>query len=487
MDRIAMLIVGTLLGAALVSLLLRHRRSEGIEQGRAEIQPQIAQLEERLRQGAAELQREREQNTRLAAELEQGRIEAGRLAERCARIDPLQQQLEASLGKADRLESENRQQHARIGQLETQLAAERQQAEEKLALIRSAERELSDRFKNLANEILEEKSKRFVEQNQSNIGALLTPLREQLGEFRNKVEQTYEQEARERHSLKAQIEQLAQSNTRLGEEADSLVRALKGSNKAQGNWGEMLLEQVLESSGLRKGFEYEVQSSHTNEAGRRLQPDVVVHLPEDKHLIIDAKVSLLDYERHANAEGESERKQGLDGHLRSLRAHIKGLSERQYENLYGGRSPDFVLMFIPIEPAFMAATIADRTLFQEAWKQNVVLVSPSTLLAMLRTIASVWRQELRNRNAQEIAERGAALYDKLAGFAADFEKVGQRIQQAGESFHEARNKLAQGRGSVVRQAEMLRDLGVKPGKSLPQPLLELSESSTPPEGNRIVE
>ncbi len=362
--------------------------------------------------------------------------------------------------------------NAQIATLNTQLAQERSQNVEKIALLQNAREELSSQFKNLANDILEEKSKRFSEQNQQSLGQLLEPLKTRLQEFQGKVEQVYVQEGKDRSALAEQVRQLMELNRTVSQEANNLTRALKGSNKTQGNWGELILERVLETAGLRKGEEFDVQESHTTGDGKRLQPDVVLHLPEDRHLVIDAKATLVAYEDYANAEDDKHREAALKRHLDAVRTHIKGLSEKNYQDLYGLKSLDFVLMFIPIEPAFMLAVTHDRELFMDAWNKNVLLVSPSTLLFVVRTVASLWRQEAQNRNAQDIAKRGAELYDKLAGFVEDMESLGNRLGQAQKDYDGAISKLSTGRGNLIRQAEMLKKLGVTPNKSLPSAMVE---------------
>ena len=366
---------------------------------------------------------------------------------------------------------------AQVATLTMQLTQERNQSNEKLALLQSAREELTHQFKSLANDILEEKSKRFSEQNQQSLGQLLDPLKTKLQEFQGKVEQVYVQEGKDRSALAEQVRQLMELNKTVSQEANNLTKALKGSNKTQGNWGELVLERVLEGSGLRKGEEYDVQESHTLEDGRRLQPDVVVHLPDDRHLVIDAKATLVAYEDYANAEDEKHRDAALKRHLDSVRSHIKGLSDKNYQDLYGLKSLDFVLMFIPIEPAFMLAVTHDRDLFMDAWNKNVLLVSPSTLLFVVRTVANLWRQEAQTRNAQDIAKRGAELYDKLAGFVEDMESLGTRLNQAQKDYDGAINKLSTGRGNLIRQAEMLKKLGVKPSKSLPAPMVEIANDA----------
>lgn len=394
-----------------------------------------------------------------------GRSRATIAETRAERLPLVESQLQEAEQQLSTLRSD-------VATLTSQLAQERNQSAEKLALLQNAREELSNQFKNLANDILEEKSKRFSEQNQQSLGQLLEPLKTKLHEFQGKVEQVYVQEGKDRSALAEQVRQLMELNRTVSQEANNLTRALKGSNKTQGNWGELILERVLETAGLRKGEEFDVQESHTLDDGRRLQPDVVLHLPEDRHLVIDAKATLVAYEDYASAEDDKQREVALKRHLDAVRTHIKGLSDKNYQDLYGLKSLDFVLMFIPIEPAFMLAVTHDRELFMDAWNKNVLLVSPSTLLFVVRTVASLWRQEAQSRNAQEIAKRGADLYDKLVGFVEDMESLGTRLTQAQKDYDGALNKLSSGRGNLIRQAEQLKKLGVKPSKALPGPLVE---------------
>ncbi len=329
---------------------------------------------------------------------------------------------------------------------------------------------LSHEFKSIAQEILETKSARFSNENETQLGHLLNPLKTRLSEFQAKVEEVYVKETKDRSALVEQVRQLMELNRVLSEDAKNLTHALKGSSKTQGNWGELILERVLEASGLRRGQEYVMQESHTREDGTRAQPDVIIYLPEGRHLVIDAKVSLSAYEQYASSEEEAFRATALKGHLDSIETHIKRLAEKNYQLLYQLNSLDFVLMFIPIEPAFILAVTHHRDLFMEAWHKNVLLVSPSTLLFVVRTVAHLWRQEAQSRNAQDIAKRGAELYDKLVGFVEDFETVGTRIDQAQKTYEHAFNKFKSGKGNVIRQAEILRELGVKPTKILPSRL-----------------
>jgi DNA recombination protein RmuC len=362
---------------------------------------------------------------------------------------------------------------------ETELAAERRQSADKLATLQQTAQEaktvLSDQFKNLANEILEEKSKRFAEQNQQNLDILLKPLQEKLTDFRKQVDETYQSEARERFALKQEVEKLAGLNLRMTDETRALTNALKGESKTQGDWGELVLETILENSGLRKGEEYLVQDTQTISDGSRLQPDVVIRLPESKHLVIDSKVSITAYTRYIQADDEAIKTAELNSHVLSMKQHIQGLSAKNYQDLYGVGSIDFVLMFIPIEPAFLAAMRHAPEIYQEALKKNIVIVCPSTLLATVRTVAHLWRQEHQNRNAQEIARQCASLYDKFVGFVEDLDKVGQRLEQAQISYTDAVGKLKTGRGNLIRTAENVKKLGVKPNKSLPSKLTDVAD------------
>ncbi len=361
--------------------------------------------------------------------------------------------------------------------LEAALDSERKQGLGRIESLNEAKEALTSQFKNLANEILEDKSKRFTEQNVANLDALLKPLQTKLSEFKEQVNTSYGNEARERFALKSEIERLANLNLRMSDETRSLTQALKGDSKVQGNWGELVLESILESSGLRKGEEYLVQDSHTQIDGSRLQPDVVVKLPEGRSLVVDSKVSITAYSRHAEASDPAVAEQELAAHIQSLRQHIQGLSSKNYSSLYGIGSVDFVLMFVPIEPAFLLALKTAPNLYQEALAKNIVLVCPSTLMATLRTVAHLWRQDHQNRNALEIAKQCGTLYDKFVGFVDDLEKLGQRLDQAQTSYHDAFNKLKSGKGNLIRTAEKVRELGVKPSKNISAPLIESSTDS----------
>jgi len=490
-------------------------RTEGTFQAElSELRVRLQSGEEQRRENLGELERLRLQADAWRTQLDLARDEVAKLGERASRLGPLEAEvlairgqletasgqlssarsgisrLEAEVGAerdslaaarhdaaAHKLARETAQaEAARLGaelaQLRTRLEAERGSADEKLQLLMEAKTALSEQFKNLANDILEDKTKRFAEQNQTALGQLLDPLKTQLHEFKGKVEEVYVQEGKDRSALAEQVRHLLSLNQALSKDAQNLTLALKGNTKTQGNWGELVLERVLEASGLRKGHEYEVQDNQQREDGTRAQPDVVIHLPEDRRLVVDSKVSLVAYEEHVVAQSDEERQVAIRRHLESLRGHIKGLSSKNYQTLYGIKSLDFVLMFVPIEPAFMVAVTQDNSLFMDAWNKNVLLVSPSTLLFVVRTVAHLWRQEAQSRNAQEIARRGAELYDRLSDFVKDLDAVGSRLTLAQEAYESAYKRLSVGKGNVIRQAEMLKGLGIKPTKTLQPALLE---------------
>jgi DNA recombination protein RmuC len=356
--------------------------------------------------------------------------------------------------------------------LEAALDSERKQGLGRIESLNEAKEALTIQFKNLANDILDDKTRRFTEQNALSLDALLKPLQTKLTEFKEQVSTSYANESRERFALKSEIERLSALNVKMSDETRSLTQALKGDSKVQGNWGELVLESILESSGLRKGEEYLVQDNHTQVDGSRLQPDIVVRLPEGRHLVVDSKVSITAYARYAESVDADTAQIELNAHIQSLRQHIQGLSSKNYSSLYGVGSVDFVLMFIPIEPAFLLALKSAPNLYQEALAKNIVLVCPSTLMATLRTVAHLWRQDHQNKNALEIARQCGALYDKFVGFVDDMDKLGQRIDQAQTSYHDAFNKLKTGKGNLIRTAERVRELGVKPSKTLPTGLLD---------------
>lgn len=354
---------------------------------------------------------------------------------------------------------------ADLRNMSTRLAEHKEEME-------TLQKKLHTEFENVANRILDEKSQKFTEQNRTNLDVILNPLKEKIKDFESKVDQAYKSEAEERNTLRGEIKNLMELNQRINEEAENLSRALKGDTKMQGNWGEFILEKILESSGLQKGREYDTQVSITDEEGKKSQPDVVVYLPDNKHIVVDSKVSLVAYENLVNASDEVSRARHMKDHLTSLRNHVRGLSEKSYQHLPGISSPDFVLLFVPIESSFGIAVQEDKELFSFAWDRRIIIVSPSTLLATLRTIASVWKQDRQTKNALEIAKVGGGLYDKFKGLIDDLLSVGQRMDSAQVAYKEAMTKLSTGQGNVVKRIEDLKKLGAKTTKALPENLLE---------------
>ena len=419
------------------------------------------------------------QNERLSTQLTQEK----------ANIDDknsLLQQQEAEKGRLKQeyaaLLEQNHALQVQNERLNTQSEKDRQAAEEKLALLADARQNLSDQFQNLANTILEEKSRRFTEQNHDHLQQLLNPLNERIHGFSELVQQTYEKEAKERLTIENELKRLQTLNTQLHHDAKALTTALTGTqNKTQGNWGEMILESVLENSGLQKGREYIVQASSVRHEAdgtqRRLQPDVLINLPDNKQIVIDSKVSLTAYVRYTQSTGaEAERE--LANHVASIRTHIKSLAAKDYTDLEGVKTLDFVFMFVPVEPAYLLALQHDPNLFQECFDKRIMLTGPSTLLATLRTVANIWRNEQQNQNALAIAEAGSKLYDKFVGFVESMDGINKALGQAQSQFQTAYGRLVSGRGNLISSTEKLRKLGIKAGKQLQRDLVEKAVSET---------
>ena len=329
----------------------------------------------------------------------------------------------------------------------------------------------STEFKNLANEILEEKTKKFTDQNKVSMGELLNPLKEKIATFEQKVEQSNKDNLQNNTALREQIKGLKELNQQITKEAENLTKALKGDTKTQGNWGEFILESILQKSGLEKNREYQVQESLNTEDGKRYQPDVVIKLPDNKNIIVDSKVSLVAYEQFVNGE-EGDKTTFLKMHIDSVYKHIKNLNEKNYQDLYGVKGLDFVLLFMPIEPAFSLAVQHSNKLFTDAYEKNIVIVSPTTLIATLRTIANIWKNEYQNRNALEIARQGGNLYDKFVAFTEDLRNVGKHMDASQKVYDEAMNKLVDGNGNLVNRMQKIKDLGVKTSKKIAEKLVE---------------
>jgi DNA recombination protein RmuC len=365
--------------------------------------------------------------------------------------------------------------------LVSRLQAEKEQTEKQLsthlAEVKTMQESFRKDFELLANRIFEEKSEKFGMQNKASLDQVLEPLKERLKSFQDKVEETHKDNIKETSSLRQEIKSLKETSQRMSAEAENLTRALKNDSKTQGNWGEMILESMLESSGLVKDREYFIQQNFTNEEGKRFQPDVMVKLPDEKWIIVDSKVSLTAYENFISAETEDSRGRYLKQHLASLRQHIKGLAAKDYQHVAEGKNLDFILMFIPIEPAYLTALNAEPSLFNEAYEKNIVLVCPTTLIASLKIIASTWKHEYQNKNALEIADRGKALLEKFINFAEDMEKIGDQIDRTGRLHSDAMRKLKTGNGSLVRQASQLQELGIKAKKKLSAGMLDEDENT----------
>lgn len=363
-----------------------------------------------------------------------------------------------------------------LASAQVSLAAAEEQLKLRNTEIAETQTRLKTEFENLANRIFEERSNTLAAQNQNKIGSLLTPLQQQLSEFRQRIDAVYAQDSADRVALKTQIESLTLLNQQVTQDANNLTLALKGQSKTQGNWGEMILESVLERSGLTKGTEYTVQTSFTAQDGRRYQPDVLIHLPEGKHLIIDSKVSLTAYERYCSTDNPAEKATALAAHIASIRGHIDELSAKDYPGLYQIHSPDFVLMFVPVEPAFNLALQNSHELFDEAFGRKIILVTASTLLATLRTVAQIWKQEKQTRNALEIARKSGDLYDQFVRFYESLEEIGGCLNKTSRAYDDAMGRLKTGRGNLIKRVEDIRKLGAKAAKNLPAAVTDEAEA-----------
>lgn len=436
---------------------------EAVREEKNTVEARLAALQSQLEEEHKAL----EERILLQAKTEQAAREHAE-----ARVDELTQERDEARCQVEELRQEKSELDTSFAALQTKLGEERKSAQEKIALLEQAELRLAKEFENLANRIFDEKQQKFSEANKNSVEALLNPVRQQLTDFRKKVEDVYDNENKERASLRTEINSLRSLNERIGKDALNLTKALKGDSKARGNWGEMQLERLLEESGLRKEHEYEVQASHRNEEGQRFQPDVVIHLPERKDVIIDSKVSLIAYEQYHSAETDEERQRHLRAHIGSLKTHFTGLSAKNYDELIGVNSLDLVIMFVPIEPALLLAFEHESNLFSDAFARRILLVSPSTLMATLQIIHNIWRYEHQNRNAQDIAAEAGKLHDQFVAFVDALEKVGDQIKKAAESYDTAHKRLTSGRGNLVGRSQKLRMLGAKTKKTITSNLLE---------------
>ncbi len=345
-------------------------------------------------------------------------------------------------------------------------------SDEKIRLLDEAKESLKNQFENLANQIFDSKSRTFEQDTQLQLQELLKPFRQQISDFSKQTQEQFVYEEKERHLLKDEIIRLKELNSRISEDAINLTNALKGENKTQGNWGEMILEKILENSGLRNGFEYETQATFTDKNRKILRPDVVVHLPQKKDIVIDSKVSLKAYEAYMREDDSEKKAYFLKQHLSSVALHVKSLSEKKYESIESIRSLDFVLLFMPVEGAFSLCMQENRNFFTMAYNKNVIMVSPTTLLVTLRTIEYIWRREYQEQNAKKIASSAEELYDKFVGFLEDMQGISRQINKTNEYYERAMNKLSTGRGSLIKRSEDMRNLGLKPKKKIPKELIE---------------
>jgi DNA recombination protein RmuC len=463
---ILFLVIGLIVGFAAAWVI------RGLKAGQNHIAPQaIASLQEELKEQQSQYQASKQSEARLEERLQSN-------AEQITK-------LETSLQEANTQTDQTRRTTETIRYELTRSTAENEQLKNSLAQqeenLTKLQEQFRQEFKVVASELLEDKSQKFTELNKTNMDLILKPLKENIETFKEKVQETYEKETRERQSLKDELGRLHELNQKMSLEANNLTSALKGQSQTQGAWGEMQLEMILEKSGLQKDLHYSVQESFRTEEGKQLRPDVVLKMPENKQLVIDSKVSLTDYERYCSASTPEEKLKAEKAHLTSLRSHIKELDGKRYQDLYQLNSVDFVLMFVPIESAFslavqseLALKGAGQAIYQEALEKNVVIVTTSTLLATLRTVESIWRQDNQNRHALEIAKKSGDMFDKFVNFVTDLEKVGKQLESTQNTYTDAMKKLSTGRGHLVGRAEAIRKLGAKASKNLSPAILQMS-------------
>ncbi|BES72029.1 DNA recombination protein RmuC [Marinobacter nanhaiticus D15-8W] len=496
-------LVAAIMTAIVVALIYRRHTATQVAQAQVRLDEMKARAEAAEAQGReasqsmALLEQQREQSRLVGNQLRQQleatetaredwRRRTGELENRVASLEAernaaqrhekaLEEDLENLRGQYESAQRSLSEARVSIREYEVIREEERRATREKLELLERNRDALKQEFENLANRIFEQKNERFSQQTRTSLDTLLNPFREQLTDFRKRVEDVYTTETRDRQALRSEIESLQKLNRQITEEAANLTKALKGDKKIQGNWGELILERVLEKSGLRKGVEYDTQGSYRDGDGQLFRPDVVVHLPDERNLIVDSKVSLLAYQQWVTAEDDIERQEALKAHVDAVRQHIRTLSEKDYSQLHGLRSPDFVLLFMPIEPAFVAAFQQDENLFGEAFDRKIIVVTPTTLLATLRTIENIWRYERQSQNARRIADRAGAVYDKLRVFVESMERLGSQLQTVHGTYDSAMNTLTRGKGNLISQANRFVELGVRVKKELPKSVRDQAE------------
>jgi len=454
---IVSLVVGLGVGAGVVWLALRSRVNAAVSNAQLD----LARMNDELRKETGARAAAEEKNARIALLEDEITKRDVNVRDQAQRIDALQN--ESSTLKEER------------AQLKTSLDQERLRADERISELNRQRKELSVEFENLANKILDEKSKKFTEQNKTNLDALLKPLGDRIKDFEKKVDDTYVKESKDRYSLVNEITRLREQNAQIGKDAVNLTNALKGETKTQGIWGEHILETILQKAGFVKGLHYDVQVSISTEEGRRVQPDVILHLPENRHIVVDSKVNLTSYTRYCEMDDCPERDDELQKHVAAFRKHVADLSSKQYQDHYKLPSLEFVLMFVPLEPAFLLALQTDISIYDFAFQERISIVTPSTLHATVHTLLNIWKQDTRNKYAMQIAEEAGKLYDKFASFTGDLEDIGVRLGATQKSYDSAHNKLTSGTGNLVARAEKLLSLGAKAKKRLSAKLLETAE------------
>lgn len=462
-----------------VWLALRGRIAGPVDTSQAD----IGRLNDELRKESAARAAAEEKNSRIGLlETELGNRDAS-IKEASERLNQLQKEstelIKTRAELQTTLEQERNQNKQQTEQLQLQhdeiRALDQKRFEEQKADLDRQREELVVQFENIANKILEDKSKKFTDQNKTNLDALLKPLGEKIKDFEKKVEETYDKESKQRFSLEKEISNLRDLNTRIGQDAINLTNALKGQTKTQGNWGEQILETILQNAGMIKGQHYDVQVSINTDEGRRVQPDVILHLPEERHIVIDSKVNLTSYVRYCEMEDGPEREAELKKHIAAFRNHVAELSSKEYQDHYKLSSLEFVLMFVPLEPAFMLALQADESIYDFAYQKRISIVTPSTLHAAVHTVSNIWRQDSQNKNAMKIADEAGKLFDKFVAFTNDLEDIGTKLTATQKSFDSAHNKLISGKGNLIGRVENIRLLGAKASKRLTAKLLDSSD------------
>ncbi len=469
--------------AALTAVVIRlkARSEQQLLMRSHELELQSSQQEQQRLDSALTLARKEldeldDERDKSAFELKQSHGKLMAAVEKLRYFEAVKQERQHYADELERVKHDRAQLEAQLREQNATHQQQQQANQEKLEMLEQSETRLKEQFERLANQVFEAKTAKVDQQNRQSLDGILSPLKQQLEGFKKQVNDSFNQEAKERHTLVHELKNLQRLNDQMSREAMNLTQALKGDNKQQGNWGEVVLARVLAESGLREGHEYQTQVSLQNEAGKRYQPDVIVHLPQNKQVVIDSKMALVAFERYFNAEDDQQKELALQDHLLALRTHIKGLSIKDYHQLKGIQSLDYVLMFIPVEPAFQVAIQADPNLVKDAMESNIILVSPTTLLVALRTIDNLWRNERQNQNAQVIADKASKLYDKMRLFVDDMEGLGGALDKANQSYQGAMNKLATGRGNMIRQAESFKTLGVEVKRSISLSVTEIAQN-----------